>query len=78
MFVIHGDGWPHGKPLTVTLVGFGSSPIHPVADSMGTFNYAINQDHEFLPGPLPLRIYTVRVTDAAGAKAAARFSVNRR
>ncbi len=77
VFVIHGDGWPPGKPLTVTLVGVGSSGIHPIADRMGTFNYAINQDDEFIHGGLPVGIYTVRVTDARGATATARFSVNR-
>ncbi len=72
---MHGDGWPPGKPLTVTLVGVRSSGIHPVADRMGTFNYAINQDREFRRGPLPVGIYTVRVTDANGASATARFDV---
>ena len=78
VFIVHGDGWPPGKPVTVTLVGVGSSHIRPVADDMGTINYAINQDHEFLPGGLPLGIYTVRITDASGASATARFEVQRR
>ena len=37
----------------------------------------INQDHEFFTGGLPPGIYTVRVTDQAGASAEARFQVNR-
>lgn len=77
VFVVHGDGWPPHKPVTVTLVGFGPSRIHPVTDSMGTFNYAINQDHEFLPGRLPVGVYTVRVTGTHGASAKARFAVQR-
>jgi len=76
VFVIRGQSWPVGKPVTVTLVGLRVSPIHPVADRGGTFNYAINQDHEFFPGPLPAGTYTVRVTDAAGASAEARFQVS--
>ena len=31
-------------------------------DGAGTFNYAINQDHEFFPGPLPPGRYHVLVT----------------
>ncbi|MGO8957053.1 MAG: protein kinase domain-containing protein [Streptosporangiaceae bacterium] len=77
IFVVHGQGWPPGKPVSVTLVGVGASSIHPVSDSMGTFNYAINQDHEFLRGGLPVGVYTVRVTDASGATATARFDVQR-
>jgi len=80
VFVVHGQNWPVGKLLTVTLVGAGSarsSPIHPIADSVGTFNYAINQDHEFFPGGLPVGIYTVRITGVKGASAAATFSVQR-
>jgi hypothetical protein len=76
-FIVRGQGWPPGKPVTIALVGLGISPIHPVADLTGAFNYAINQDHEFFPGGLPVAIYTVRVTDARGASAKARFEVQR-
>ncbi|HXW44602.1 MAG TPA: serine/threonine-protein kinase [Streptosporangiaceae bacterium] len=75
VFVVHGQGWPVGKHLTITLVGVGTSPIHPVADGAGMFNYAINQDHEFFPGGLPPGIYTVRVTVPGGQSAEARFEV---
>jgi len=57
-------------------LGVGASPIHPLADDRGNFNYVINQDHEFFPGGLRPGIYTVRVTDPAGASSEARFSVN--
>jgi hypothetical protein len=77
VFVIHGANWPVGKQITITLVGVGSSPIHPIADGAGTFNYAINQDHEFFRGGLPIGIYTVLITGAGGAKAEARFMVQR-
>ena len=55
----------------------GASPVHPVADSAGTFNYAINQTHEFFPGGLPPRTYHVIVTAPGGARAEAAFTVNR-
>ncbi len=76
VFVIGGQNWPIGQRLTITLVGVGTSPIQPVVDNEGMFNYAINQDHEFFSGGLPLGVYTVRVTDAAGGIAEARFEVN--
>jgi hypothetical protein len=64
--------------VTVTLIGVGPSPVHPVADSAGNFNYAINQDHEFFRGGLPLRGYRVVVTAPGGGRATAGFLVNRR
>ena len=78
VFIVRGANWPVGKPVTVTLVGVGASPDHPIADDAGTFNYAINQDHEFFPGGLPVGTYTVRITAAGGHSAEARFLVQRR
>ncbi len=78
VFVIHGLGWPPGRALTVTLAGVGAAPVHPVADSAGTFSYAINQDHEFFRSGLPLRTYHVVVTGPGGARAVSSFQVNRR
>jgi serine/threonine protein kinase len=75
VFVIRGQWWPAGKPVTVTLVSVGASAVHPVADHDGSFNYAINQDHEFFAHSLPPGTYTVRVSDAAGASAQATFEV---
>jgi Protein kinase domain len=75
IFIIRGQWWPVGTHVTVTLVGVGTSPVQPVADHGGNFNYAINQDHEFFAGVLPAGTYTVRVSDAAGASAQARFQV---
>ena len=76
-FVVFGGGWVPGSQLTVTLAGVGASPVHPVADSAGTFNYAINQTHEFFRGGLPPRTYHVIVTAPGGARAEATFTVNR-
>jgi hypothetical protein len=75
-FMVHGDNWPPNQPVTIVLVGIKTSPIRPLTDSRGTFNYVINQDHEFFRGGLRPGIYTVRVTDQAGASEEARFSVN--
>ena len=79
MFVVHGQGWPAGQVITVKLVGAGAgvAPGHVTADDAGTFNYAIDQGQEFFPGGLPLGTYQVVVT-AGGARAVARFAVNRR
>ena len=74
-FVIHGGNWPPGKPVSITLVGVGTSPDHPVADRAGTINYAINQAHEFFRGGLPPGTYTVRVEGPGGTQALARFLV---
>ena len=76
-FIVHGLNWPVHGPLTIALVGVRASPIHPIADDRGTFSYVINQDHEFFAAGLPPGTYTIRVTDAAGASAEARFIVNR-
>jgi DNA-binding beta-propeller fold protein YncE len=76
IFIIRGQWWPPAKPLTITLVGFGTSPVHPIVDDDGSFNYAINQDHEFFAGSIPAGTYTIRVTDRAGASALARFRVS--
>ena len=75
-FMVHGASWPPHRPVTITLVGIGISRIHPICDDIGTFNYVINQDHEFFRGGLRPGVYTVRVTDQAGASAEARFRVN--
>jgi len=75
VFVVRGQWWPAGKPVTITLVGVGTSPVHPIADQDGSFNYAINQGHEFFAGLPAAGTYTLRVTDAAGASAEARFEV---
>jgi len=79
IFIVRGESWPPGQLLTITLVGglgLETSPIHPIVDRDGSFNYAINQDHEFFRGALPAGTYTVRVTDGAGVSARARFRVS--
>jgi Protein kinase domain len=74
VFVLHGEGWTPGQIVTVTLSG-RVSPVHPVVDRAGTFNYAINQDHEFFRGGLPTGTYHVVTTTPDGARAMASFVV---
>ncbi len=76
VFVVHGVGWPPGRPVTVALAGVGASPEHPVVDGAGTFSYAVNQDHEFFPGALPDGSYRIVVTAAGGARAVTSFAVH--
>ncbi len=75
-FVVIGRGWPPGRRVTITLAGLGQSPLHPVADRAGNFNYVINQDHEFFRGGLPRRTYQVVVTAPGGGRAKTSFVVN--
>ncbi|HTZ30020.1 MAG TPA: serine/threonine-protein kinase [Streptosporangiaceae bacterium] len=75
VFVLHGEGWKPGQPVTVSLSG-RVSPAHPIVDEAGTFSYAINQDHEFFRGGLPAGIYQVVVTAPGGARATASFTVH--
>jgi len=76
VFLIHGTGWVPRSRVTVTLAGHGESPIRPVVDMRGTFNYAVNQGHEFFPQGLPPGVYQVVVTGPGGRRAWARFQVN--
>ena len=74
-FMIHGGNWPPGKPVSIELLGHGTTPVPPIADRQGTINYVINQDHEFFPRGLPPGIYTIRAVGAGGRTATARFEV---
>jgi hypothetical protein len=75
-FVIHGANWRPGTILTIELAGAGDSPIHPVVDGAGSFNYAVNQSHEFRRGPLPPGTYQVVVTGSAGQRATVSFKID--
>jgi Protein kinase domain len=76
VFLIHGTGWVPRSRVTVTLDGYGHSPIRPVVDLTGTFNYAVNQGHEFSPRQLPPGVYHILVTAPGGRHARASFRVN--
>jgi Protein kinase domain len=75
-FLIHGTGWAPQSHVTVTLAGHGESPVRPVVDVQGTFNYAVNQGHEWFPGQIPPGVYHIVVTGPGGRLARASFRVN--
>jgi serine/threonine protein kinase len=75
VFVVHGSGFIPGTHIKVSLAGRGTSPAEPVADHLGTFNYAIDQGHEFFSGEIPRGTYQVLATGPSGRKATAGFIV---
>ena len=76
-FVVHGTGWRPHTTVTVQLAGRPPSTQMPIVDRAGTFNYTINQQHEFFPGPLPAGTYRVLVAAPDGARGETSFTVNR-
>jgi Protein kinase domain len=76
VFLIHGTGWVPQSHVTVTLTGHGQSPVRPVVDLQGTFNYAVNQGHEWFPRQIPPGVYQIVVTGPGGRRARASFRVN--
>jgi Protein kinase domain len=76
VFLIHGTGWVPQSHVTVTLAGRGQSPVRPVVDLQGTFNYAVNQGHEWFPRQIPPGVYQIVVTGPGGRRARASFRVN--
>jgi hypothetical protein len=75
VFVVHGSGFLPGTQVKVALTGRGASPIAETVDPRGTFNYAIDQGHEFFSGTIPVGDYQVVVTGSSGRTAKARFTV---
>jgi Protein kinase domain len=75
IFVIHGSGWIPHTQVTLDLAGRGVHRARITADDLGTFNYAINQEHEFFPGRMPPGTYLVVVIGAGGRRAHVRFQV---
>jgi hypothetical protein len=75
-FLIHGTGWVPLTRVTVTLAGHGTSPVRPVVDMKGTFNYALNQGHEFFSRRIPPGVYHVVVTGPGGRRAEVSFQVH--
>ena len=74
-FIVRGAGWRPGSRITISLIGYGASPDHPIADAAGTFSYVINEAHEFFAGPLPPGAYRVLVRDS-GIRRVLPFVVN--
>jgi serine/threonine protein kinase len=75
VFVVQGAGWAPGQQITVQVKGRPASPIKPITDRLGTFNYAINQTHEFWAGPIPDAVYVVKVS-GGGHSTSADFRVD--
>jgi protein kinase-like protein len=75
-FVLHGSGWTPFSRITIRLVGGRASPYRPAVDLAGTFNYAINQTHEFFPGEIPPGNYQVVVTGSRGGSVEIEFTVH--
>ncbi len=75
-FVVHGRGWVPNQLVTVALAGGRVSGYQQTIDLAGTFNYTINQSHEFFTGPIPPGHYTVVATAADGSTAYASFDVH--
>lgn len=74
-FVVHGSGFIPLTTVRVDLSGHGAASFRPTADQKGTFNYAIDQDHGFFTGPIPVGTYHVLVTGTRGRHATASFEV---
>src|SRR5258707_160316 len=49
---------------------------HPPVDGAATYNYAIDQGHDFSPGPTPAGTYTPVATTPEGSSAPASFQVH--
>jgi serine/threonine protein kinase len=82
-FVVAGQGFPPGQPLTVRLNEIGPPPdnkplvdvtstVRPVTRANGTFRVPVSQ---LYPGPLQLGLFTVQVTAPDGSKAQTQFMV---
>ena len=75
-FVLHGSGFTPFTTVTISLVGHGSSSIHPSVDMEGTFNYVIDQGHHFFSGSIPPGTYTAVASEPGVPKAHASFEVH--
>jgi Protein kinase domain len=75
VYVIHGNGFVPGTPITVSIDGAGASRYRPVADQKGSFNYAVDQGHYFFSGTIPDGQYIVVATGADGRVASTEFVV---
>jgi hypothetical protein len=53
-----------------------TSPIHPVIDRAGSFNYAVNQNHELFPAGLPPGHLVLVASAPGGPELRVGFDVN--
>jgi serine/threonine protein kinase len=75
VYVLHGTGFSPGQPVTVSLAGVGVSPVRPVADQDGMFNYALDQGHYFFHGAIPTGKYRVVASAPGQHSVSASFQV---
>jgi serine/threonine protein kinase len=75
-FVVHGSGLKPGRKVSIQMDSGQMSPQMPVVDFGGTFNYVINQSHEFYVGKLPVGSHRVTVSVSGVPKMTAAFTVN--
>jgi len=65
-FVLTGQRWPHGLPVTLTLEG-ASAPAQRVwVDGLGNFSCTIRKDHGLFRGRIPDGNYQLLVTGTGG------------
>jgi hypothetical protein len=74
--VLQGTGWAPGTRMTVRVLDGATSPIHPVIDRAGSFNYAVNQNHELFPGGLPPGHLVLVASAPGGPELRVGFDVN--
>jgi hypothetical protein len=76
-FQIHGSGFVPSTHVSVALVGFGTAKFEPLIDPKGTFNFTIDQDHDFFASGIPVGTYQVLAKDSNGVQSArAQFRVS--
>ena len=75
-FVVHGSGLKAGRKVSIRLDSGRVSPQMPVVDFGGTFNYVINQSHEFYAGKIPPGSHRVTVSVAGVPAMGAAFTIN--
>jgi serine/threonine protein kinase len=75
-FVVHGSGLKPGRKVSIRVDSGRVSPQVPVVDFGGTFNYVINQGHEFYAGKIPPGSHRVTVTVSGVPQMGAAFTIN--
>jgi serine/threonine protein kinase len=75
-FTVYGRGWTPASTVTVRVLGSNAAPRPVTIDRAGSFNYTVNQDHEFFAGGLPTGRLTVVVDDGAGHRDQVTISVS--
>jgi serine/threonine protein kinase len=75
-FVVYGRGWTPDSKVTIRVLGGKTSPNPQSVDRAGSFNYNVNQSHEFFPGGLPSGRLTLIVSDDAGHEDRTTVDVN--